>query len=254
MLNVLQEGSDNTSDIVQGGAGNGVGTTGSAGVIQLSDDNTATIRQAGGLQDAFVEQKGGDFNTAAINQGANSATDHTAAIRQDGGANTADILQRGFNQRATITQIGDDNSGSGTFAFGAQIIQGDSLGRDNEATITQLSDGNRALVNQQGRTLAANVTQGGNGGNTSTVIQNGNGGAVLLNADVLQNGADNTSLVNQGGSDQTASVDQLGEENLSQILQTGSGHTASVTQNSDLNQSQINQAGTGHTASVTQGF
>ena len=45
-------------------AGNGVGTTTAAGVIQTGDEGTVTIRQAGGLHSAFVEQKGGDLNIA----------------------------------------------------------------------------------------------------------------------------------------------------------------------------------------------
>lgn len=126
-------------------------------------------------------------------------------------------------------------------------------GAFNDASIIQISDGNRVLTNQQGTSLSANVTQGGDGGNTSTVTQTGTGVAALLNADVLQEGADNTSTINQGGTNQTSDVTQLGEDNLSDIIQTGSGHTATVSQSSDLNQSFINQAGAGHSATVTQG-
>ncbi len=71
----------------------------------------------------------------------------------------------------------------------------------------------------------ANVTQGGDGRNQSTVAQTGTGGAAVLNADVLQNGADNTSTVSQSGTNQISDVTQLGEENLSDIIQTGSSHT-----------------------------
>lgn len=180
--------------------------------------------------------------------------DQFAEIEQSGDDNTASTAQLGENQSARIEQIGSNNVGFGSFARGAEIIQGGNNGAFNDATITQISDANGALINQQGNSLSANVTQGGDGGHASTVTQTGAGGAVLLNADVLQEGADNTTEITQGGSDQTADVTQLGEENVSIISQTGSGHSATVTQNSDLNDSFITQSGTGQTAFVTQGL
>jgi hypothetical protein len=114
----------------------------------------------------------------------NFGEDQTATIDQSGNDNTASTLQRGENQSATIEQLGGRNTGSLGYAFGAQIIQGGDTGRDNEATIRQISDENSARINQQGVSLAAFVEQGGNGNNISLVDQSGNGGAVALNANV----------------------------------------------------------------------
>ena len=166
---------------------------------------------------------------------------NTAAIDQTGGnEGVSSVSQIGTGLVATVTQADDPNTGIPGFNTPSNL-----------STITQEGSGATATVNQTG-------DPGESPGNESVITQFSDGAAPTL-ADVLQDGANNFSSVEQGRdadpldrSGQTAIVMQIGEDHVSTILQRGNLNTATVTQENEGNTSDITQTGADNDAGVMQ--
>lgn len=250
---ITQHGDDNTATIKQKNfTENTVSAAPEAGIVQGGDDNTATITQTGKsewLQEyAWVKQIG-IGNTSLQNQAYSNAHSH---IYQDGDANVAETQQiGGYNQRADVWQVGNRNN-----AYQLQGISG-SYTVDNRATITQTGDdniatqyqngsGNTATTTQEADWNTANLTQDGSG-NSASVLQTTGGDNIVnltqddgASANIVQDGDNNTLMgigmdimatsLNGG----TLDLDQIGSYNTLHLQQTN-GASATVFQNGITN-------------------
>lgn len=267
----------------------GAGATGArAEVDQSGELNLSRVSQNGGASQAEVEQRG-IFNESTVNQTGASI----ASVYQGGayGDNRSVVNQNVSGASATVDQRADrtdptyfptnDSTITQDAAATADVGQ---LGQQNVSNVAQLGgsagatatvrqtntnaaagagDINSSIVNQSALTTAF-VEQIGEG-NTSTVDQTG-GSSVARAADIAQYGNDSISTLEQGGSNNEASLLQLagssfnesnilqtGSNGLVEVTQGGSGHLSNVTQGGTANSAFVNQSGSGHTSTISQG-
>lgn len=175
--------------------------------------------------------------TIATNASANDSTisqigaTQTATVDQTGGSEgVSAINQIGANHKATVTQADDPNNGTPAFNTAS-----------NTSTINQEGDGAVATVNQTGDPSGAP-------GNISEVTQFNDGPPSAV-ADVMQNGTNNFSSVEQGRD--ADPVDRRGQNAM--VSQDGSDHISTVLQRGNLNNATVAQSGLGNTSEVTQG-
>jgi hypothetical protein len=199
----------------------------------ISNDNNATITQAGGDNHNANIYQTGRFNTAAVNQNGGSGSQSLiiqtansqramASINQTstGTGNSATILQFAgsnadgqgqYGNMASISQV----SGSGNVAFIQQGLQGVATSsNDNMASITQNGSNNFARFLQVGNNNSVAITQNGNNNqvlnlagdpgsygsqqgynNHLTLVQEG--GTTGVTFRYTQIGNNNTQVVNQ---------------------------------------------------------
>ena len=263
---IIQNGSDNTANVLQNGEHNLAGTN-------VYPNNEEKIRQDGNNNSLDIDQEG-DHNIVAHgpNYGAMSG------IRQRGDQNAITILQQtavaawygGFvssiDQRAlnavgaanptnvlSITQT--DNSSNDSRNKIGHVDQtntgdGSSAALKNEMTITQTTpagpgykNGNEArYLFQNGTGNTASITQTGIRNIIDRLTQQGSGGSGTP-------GAGNNATISQtGGNDNLVDTAlQQGDGNLLMITQTGtSNQIGALTQQGDGNQAYVTQIGTGN--------
>ncbi|GAB3560233.1 beta strand repeat-containing protein [Spirosoma fluminis] len=200
---------------------------------QLSNDNTGSITQSGGVGHNAVVAQQGRFNTGTINQSAGSGSfgliiQSSGSIRaraeinqsSTGSGNAATILQftgsnadgvSAFGNQAIINQI----NGSNNIAFLQQGRATDiASSNDNFITLTQNGTGNVTRFLQQGNNNFADITQNGNnnvvkgqGGGNDIASQNGYNNRLTL----IQNGNSSSNLV--------FSYTQVGNNNTQVVIQ-----------------------------------
>lgn len=288
---VDQDDLGNKSTIIQGtgmaAVGNWAKVT-QSGSTDVLTGNTAMVKQTYDQSKADVKQTG-DSNGAKVTQvgkpnqpGAPNGNfpRNEADVDQDGTGNKARVNQEsyavaGAKNMATVNTIGTDN-----LAIIEQIkTQGNkaTVTQDNlfaEAYVYQDSDDNTAKVTQTGNDGdlvsgsgdKAIVHQMGSTGNNAAVNQTsidpyGDPGSY---AEVLQDGSDNKSTVNQSTRGQEAFVHQMGDDNMvnvsqsgysqyADLYQEGSDHKINLTQGWSQGSAIISQFGNGHSATYTQG-
>lgn len=212
-------------------------------VDQVGNGNDVDINQssAPGGSVADVVQIGND-NAASIEQ-RGGAGSHYAVATQNGNENKAAIRQRsdiitGANY-ADIHQGGDGTNGGGlTKANGnkASIDQGIGAGGGNVA-----SYGNVAKIRQEGVTFGvANLNEG-------AIIQRGDRMLSLIE----QDGSENTASILQTGTGGGAN-DSTPEFNQARITQVGLENAAATEQSGQLQKSSIDQNGNFNVASIEQ--
>jgi hypothetical protein len=260
-----------TVDIDQGGSANraivqqerSAGGTGSnASVTQPGGRGRATIVQKGPALKAQIDQNGnanegeisqlgtGTAGEASIKAG--SGTDNNLArILQDTGGSIGAIDQTSPNNKATIEQA---NAQPQAGTVEADIDQGGGVqntaaiaqaggGTERSASLAQSGRENDGEIDQSGAAngITANVQMAGDL-NTLRLIQsvqdNGN-----IQADLKQQGNENTITWEQRGSELGASVTQQGSGNAVEVSQSGSGYDVSITQNGDNNSLRITYSG-----------
>lgn len=184
---LLQLGNDNAASIEQ------VGLEHLAGVGQVGDDNEIEIRQLG-QRDLMFSIQFGTWNYATITQ-IHSITPSMA--RRNISNNDAFTYQSGLYNVLNLLQIGDDNT----------------------ASVYQIDDNNEAFIIQEQNAVAS-------GGNAAFLVQIGIGNwAVSQQFGVnqlsrsLQNGDDNASFINQNGMNNSAFVIQTGNQNSAIVNQ-----------------------------------
>ncbi|GAB3507537.1 hypothetical protein GCM10027341_42250 [Spirosoma knui] len=222
---------------VEDAAGNTIALTDIGGqaftIGLLSNDNTGSITQSGGVDHNAVIAQQGRFNTGTINQSAGSGSfgliiQSSGSIRaraeinqsSTGSGNQATILQftgsnadgvSAFGNQAIINQI----NGSNNIAFLQQGRATDiQSSNDNFITLTQNGSNNVTRFLQQGNNNFADITQNGNnnivkgqGGNNDIASQNGYNNRLTL----VQNGNSSSNLV--------YSYTQVGNNNTQVVTQ-----------------------------------
>jgi len=178
------------------------------------------------------------------------------------------ITQAGYGNSATITQdasiSGDANAIYASQAGSWNILTTDQLGKNNymelsqagdnnsakmvQTTLLSATDQNSAVINQDGLSNKADLTQKGSptlldgfqdlSNNKSVATQTGTYGSFILNQGGPTTGLltgimpINNSFLTQSGYGNTADLNQLGKTNYSEINQTAAGNwnTADLTQ------------------------
>lgn len=178
---ILQLGDENAATVEQFGAEH------IAGLAQIGDDNELEIWQLG-QRDLVLAVQNGAGNEGRINQMHSSAGTSTYGVTD----NDAFSYQAGLYNILNLLQIGEDNT----------------------ASIYQIDTNNEVFVVQEQYPL-------GMGGNAALMVQVGMGNwasAVKLGAQQMtrsiQLGDDNSSSVNQNGGANRASVVQTGDRNV----------------------------------------
>jgi hypothetical protein len=119
----------------------------------------------------------------------------------------------------------------------SNILNFESYGNGNAATIQQQSNSNTAAVNMTYDINTVNITQKTGTGNASYATISGYWNTI----NNTQNGANNLSIVNISGDDNTATVNQ-----------TGSGHSTLLNLIGNKNTVSVTQTGTGDAYSLQQ--
>lgn len=246
-------------------------TNSTASVLQEGAGNIATSNQIvgsnGGNSNFASTEQYGDLNIATINQGSGTSlfdptandNDNEAYIKQDGIGNESSMSQGGELGVASSAQFGNDNK--------SEIVQSGGfplLAAGNNATVFQDGDRNSSIVRQSSAHgdlpavpagTKAIVTQLGSD-NESIIDQKPLGGHL---ATVNQDGSMLSSLIEQDGLFNTASLTQELANQESEIFQTGPllspaiGNTAEVSQTATANNfSHVTQSGSLNTTTVLQ--
>ena len=292
----------NTATVNQNNGSNGnrayaTQETGSGNTATINqNDNSgggttkATETMAGGAGNlAGTFQTGGNGNTATVNQN-NDSQRNTGEVRQNGSTNTGTVNQsntskdnvgrvyQGFADNTTLQPLTGITSSTATINQGKAVptdvsftsgVTAESL--NNEATIVQTADNNKATINQgatgdlepdgaisAGRSVGSKATVNqSNTGNTATVNQGVESGESLGSmATVTQTGTGNTSRIDQGGlqnghdNGSKGTISQAGTNSLARIFQSylgvgSNGNEATITQTANAN---------GANASIYQAF
>lgn len=248
LLTVVAFAQNNTATVSQTGNEN------EAVVDQEGADHEATITQSNwGLPAHFakVEQKGGTNNEAWVLQDQRGAT---VTIDQIGSDNLAKIKQSGPNDagvegsnEAGISQIGDNNEVlNHNFSGNAFQKNGTSFDNDkNWLQVDQIGNENQAGIWQEHHNDAT-ISQVGDGNDASVYQVSVAGGEVNV-AGIEQEGNDNSASISQTRTDVMDGLDNWGS-----ILQTGDLNMATMVQEGDSHWSQISQNGNSNIATVTQ--
>jgi len=207
---VAQLGDNNSSSVVQvawnnnanvqQGTSNETKSHGAVSTIyQFSAGNTATVTMVGGSSDAANRSHVEQTRIDPI------VTNNNATVNVNGSFNLTYLFQAGARNTASHSMTGTQNT-----------IIGKSYGNDVQSSVVQEGFRNFATVNQ-----FAGVR------NSSRVWQL-NGSAGDRQVYVLQAGSDNSSIVFQQLSQNTAFINQSGLGTESTIFQSGGGGFARV--------------------------
>lgn len=137
LVELRQDGSDNTALVQQRGTGDHV-----ANIVQSGDLNSVEAAQEGSGASVLLLAQEGIGNSALTLQRDDTALGSAAAVLQRGNQNSLILIQDGSDNQARLTQDGDNNT----------------------MTATQLDAGNRLEWNQLGSGLSdLQITQTGGG-------------------------------------------------------------------------------------------
>lgn len=193
-------------------------------INQQGETNDASVSIQGGEQHDFQIKQTGSDNVASMRQYYSSS--NTFRIDQDGYSNEARIQQESGRDgdQASIKQTGDLNKARISLAD----ADGISPTRDNQATIKQTGSGNNATIEQKTP-------------NDILYTPDAPAEIALNEATIVQNGDDNTALLQQYGSESFGKIQQSGSLNDATLTQAGVGDQATIVQNGTGNMSQVAQ-------------
>ena len=207
-VSVMQDGTNNLSDVYIQGNGNSVEHTQPKdveGPVIVNKDNEAYTSIWGSGNSASIYQEG-DANQAEQNIW---GTGNSASTHQDGGYNEAYITQETGGNTALQVQDG--------YYYGGMESKWDN----NEA------DHNYSEILQKGGS-----------DNMAKSYQSGDQNQV----DIYQDGSGNSAVVDQGLWDQRFTPGVHGSLNEATIMQTGNAHSATILQNGNSNTATITQS------------
>ena len=259
-VDIDQGGSANRAMVQQersaGGTGSNASVTQPGGrvratIVQNGPALKAQIDQNGNANEGEISQQGmGTAGEASIKAG--SGTDNNLArILQDTGGSIGAIDQTSPNNKATIEQANaqpqagtveaDIDQGGGVQNTAAIAQAGGGTGRS--ASLAQSGRENHGEIDQSGAAngITANVQMAGDL-NTLRLTQSAQGSG-NIQADLKQQGDENTITWEQRGSELGASVTQQGSGNAVEVTQSGTGYDVSITQNGDNNSLRITYSG-----------
>lgn len=238
-----------SASISQGIQGPGAGNIASIVQDLVSSDTFATIVQGGDNNEAHITQRESEFTGATVSQAGNN---NFAAINQlNDHISFGEITQAGDGNRASISH------NAGIFTTG-RVTQ---TGNANFASLTQDSTVRvTAVVTQQGDANAAYVTQADYTDSPSplALTQIGNGNvAVIRQSGLLQglratvNGDNNRTNIEQQVGEADVQTDQFGHDNVVNVTQIGSP-VAVISQAGSFNTANVWQQGADLSASIMQ--
>ena len=224
-VDVTQTGTMNTSDVFQGPL-----QEMNAEIAQTGNDHASSVRQIARTVTALVDQ-GGSGQTSDIRQLAQSRF-AVADVDQFGADNVSDIEQRNVSADAIVRQSGAGDSSIILQTDGADASATvEQAGFGNASTINQTGDMQTASVTQYGSNSSSYIIQGDSmgSGNTATVLQTtddnaGSGAddglAGSYGSFISQNGIGNTAVLNQTvTSGNVSSITQMGSANMATVNQ-----------------------------------
>ena len=236
-------GQANVSTVVQDNV-NGFGTTGTGSTVDVTQVHDAS----GAGQNASYVMQGRNAVSGQVRvsqAGGENISYYSSTTSTD---NDADITQRGVGNNSTVLQ---NFQGGGAYA---RVDQTNAAGGAvNTAYIEQVSAGFSTSPAQFAYGADAEIVQNG-ADNSSSIVQTGYSATMAQGNTAFnsQTGDSHLSTINQGGIDNSATVLQSGFDNTSSVLQGGNANVATVTQGASGNVSAIDQSGNNNTATVTQ--
>ena len=238
-------GQANVSTVVQDNV-NGFGTTGTGSTVDVTQVHNAA---GAGQNSSYVMQgRNAVSGQVTVNQSGGENISYYASTTSTD--NDADIKQTGVGNNSTVLQ---NFQGGGAYA---RVDQTNAAGGAvNSAYIEQVSAGFSTDPAQFAYGADAEIVQNGSD-NSSSIVQTGYS-ATMAQGNTASNsqiGDSHWSSINQGGIDNTAIVNQSGFDNTSSVSQGGNANIATVVQGSSGNVSSVNQSGNSNTATVTQGM
>jgi trimeric autotransporter adhesin len=237
-------GQANVSTVVQDNV-NGFGATGTGSTVDVTQVHDA----AGAGQNASYVMQGRNAVSGQVTvsqTGGENISYYSSTTSTD---NDADIRQSGVGNNSTVLQ---NFQGGGAYA---RVDQTNAAGGAvNTAYIEQVSGGYSTSPAQFAYGADAEIVQNGSD-NSSSIVQTGYSATMAQGNTAFnsQTGDSHLSTINQGGIDNSAMVLQSGFDNSSSVLQGGNANIATVDQSSSGNVSAIDQSGNNNTATVTQG-
>lgn len=225
------------------------------GIVQIGDDNLASLSQLGTNNGAFMYQEG-NMNSGSVIQ---SGTDNLAYNLQRGNDNVSNITQDGTTTSVVNThQGGEDLESSGNTILATQTEGADLYigarqdGTGNAATIDQSNNNNRVFTAQNGNDNTITATQSGS--DNFTIAYNNL--STLHTAFLDQHGAVVPKFKGDHKFDNLAQntdgIVQFGDGNEATLNQTGDSNGAFMYQDGQLNKSTLNQSSTGDQACIMQ--
>ena len=274
---VLQDGANDRSTITQTSGGTvdvrqtgmkGSTSTVTTGADDRPPESTVTIRQS---DDGSAAVSTGQANVSTVVQdnvngfgttGTGSTVDVTQIHNAAGAGQNSSYVMQGRN--AVSGQVNVRQEGGENISYYAS-----NTSTDNDADIDQDGVGNSSTVlqNFQGGAAYARVDQSnpGAGVNTAYIEQVSDGFSATpaefaygADAEIVQNGSNNNSSIVQTGYSATAATgntafnSQSGDGHDSAIRQDGIDNSATVIQSAADNASVVLQGGNGNGANVTQ--
>jgi len=176
-----QAGSTTTIDIVQTGAGNTVGSSGTASTI-IGDNTIIDIKQVGANNTADIETATGASGTSIT-------------YEATGGTNTLDVdISAASDTTLTTTVTGDSNEVTlcGSLATSATAVSSASCATEISAnstttTVAITGDSNKVAVGADSASAVNTITIGGNAVSDQNIVNLSQGGTdvpvVTLNVD-----------------------------------------------------------------------
>jgi hypothetical protein len=213
-------GDNNFSEVIQNDAGDELTSStgddpifGGSSTSVVGRQNQASVSQAGSNNGITIEQNA--VNSRAVAWQRRGTDDNDIDIQQGTGEAIAFLSGRGLTSSSTTTGTG----ATGINMF-ANVTQGNASGN---------SQGNTAIVAQDGRDLTANILQIGIDGEDDGANQ----------ARIAQTGRRNNGTIDQSGVDLFATIEQLGTSSSA-----ANPHVVTITQRGEDNDARGTQAST----------
>lgn len=208
--------------------------------------NEMRTTQAGTRNESRQAQNGGYRNTAAVTQATGSETSYATQTQNGGHDNSAQITQSKYQSDPNVR---------------------------NSASQTQSGDNNKARIGQQGQSSVVTQTQTGSSnsadgyqgarGKNNTIIQEQSGSnnrayAIQSSFDPQLDFDRNYAKQNQGGTNNSATIDQRGHDSYSEQVQTGNMNATRIQQGQTGTSSYVasaaytTQSGSQNSATVVQ--
>ncbi len=225
------------------------------GVIQIGNDNLASLSQLGATNGAFLYQEG-DMNSGSVLQ---SGSFNQAFNLQRGADNVSNITQDGTTSSTANTLQGASTDGASGNTILATQSEGTNLyigarqdGSENMATITQSNNDNRVFTAQNGEGNNITATQSGENNHTKAYADLG----TLHLAFLDQHGSVVPKFKGDhqfdGNALYTDGIIQIGNGNEVKLLQSGDDNGAFLYQENDNNSIDLTQAGIGDMSCIMQ--
>ncbi len=255
---IMQSGDGNRAYITQDGAsdtfgnqiGSHVATVSQTGSEHYADVQVGGTRFYSGDSNVNIIQTAGWHNRAQV---AMFGGRNDAQVAQFGNSNRAKVLigdkpglqstSSGLDNRMSVTQTGNNNTGGVALVGGTQPVPGGTLTKNpysNVFALEQVGNNNVAITDP--------AVTAGNPDFAEAILIDGNENDLA----VRQSGNDNVADIQLEGDRHIGFLHMNGNENRAKLYQEGIGNNAGIVIDGDLNEASIMQLGIGNEASIRQ--